>query len=70
MTDLPIGVYAQGDGDTDNEQGWQFGEEKDKEAAYLLGAKQWREDGAQVIGGCCGTTPSYIQQLSELFHTK
>ena len=68
MTDLPIGVYAQGDGDTDDEQGWQFGEEQDKEAAYLLAAKQWREDGAQVIGGCCGTTPSYIQQLAELFH--
>jgi len=67
MTDLPIGVYAQGDGMAHDEQGWQFGEEKNDEATYLLAARQWREDGALVIGGCCGTTPSYIQQLSTLF---
>lgn len=67
LTDLPIGVYAQGNGDADDDQGWQF-VEKEKQVAYLLAAKQWRQDGAQVIGGCCGTTPSYIQELSALFH--
>ena len=68
MTDLPIGVYAQGDGIAHDDQGWQFGEEKNEAAAYLLAAKQWREDGALIVGGCCGTTPSYIQQLSTHFH--
>lgn len=67
ITDLPIGVYAQGDGIADDEQGWQFDKKENDEATYLLDAKQWREDGAQVIGGCCGTTPSYVQQLSTLF---
>ena len=67
MTDCPVGVYAQGDGIADDEQGWQFDKKKNDEATYLLAAKQWREDGAQVIGGCCGTTPSYVQQLSALF---
>ena len=67
IIDLPIGVYAQGDGIADDEQGWQFDKKENDEATYLLDAKQWREDGAQVIGGCCGTTPSYVQQLSTLF---
>ena len=66
ITDFPIGAYAQGEGSTDQDQGWQwrFDEEKNKEA-YVQGAKQWAQDGAQVIGGCCGTTPSYIRQLAE-----
>jgi S-methylmethionine-dependent homocysteine/selenocysteine methylase len=68
MTDLPIGVYAQGDGIVHDDQGWQFGDEKNEAAAYLLAAKQWREDGTLIVGGCCGTTPSYIQQLSTHFH--
>ncbi len=69
MTDFPIGVYAQGDGLTDDDQGWQLIEEEEKrqEATYVLAAKQWRKDGAQVIGGCCGTTPSYIKHLSTIF---
>jgi methionine synthase I (cobalamin-dependent) len=27
-------------------------------------AAQLREDGAQVIGGCCGTTPAHIQAMA------
>ncbi len=68
MTDFPIGVYAQGDGSAEDEQGWQFVEKQHTEAAYILAAKQWKEDGAQIIGGCCGTTPSYIQKLSHVLH--
>ncbi len=32
---------------------------------YLECAKGWREQGARIIGGCCGTTPDHIQALSE-----
>lgn len=64
ITDFPIAVYAQGDGLADNDQGWRFPEEKEQEA-YVQAAKQWVLDGAQVIGGCCGTTPSYIRQVAE-----
>jgi homocysteine S-methyltransferase len=68
LTDLPIGVYAQGDGVTDDNQGWHFSDEHLHETAYLQAAQSWKQDGAQIIGGCCGTTPADIQQLADLFH--
>ncbi len=67
LTDLPISVYAQGDGVTDNNQGWHFADEHLQVTAYLQAVQLWKQDGAQVIGGCCGTTPSYIQRLVDIF---
>ena len=32
---------------------------------YLGYAKGWREQGAQIIGGCCGTRPDHIRALKE-----
>ena len=32
---------------------------------YLEYAKGWSEQGAQIIGGCCGTTPDHIRALRE-----
>jgi S-methylmethionine-dependent homocysteine/selenocysteine methylase len=32
-------------------------------ARYLEAAREWRGIGAQVIGGCCGTTPAHIHAL-------
>ena len=32
---------------------------------YLEYAKGWREQGARIIGGCCGTTPDHIRVLRE-----
>ncbi len=29
-------------------------------------AHQWVKEGAQIIGGCCGTSPNHIKALSEL----
>ena len=29
-------------------------------------AHQWIKEGAQIIGGCCGTSPNHIKALSEL----
>lgn len=65
MTDVPLSVYAQGDGAPDDKQGWGFTEEKNR-AHYVEHAKQWIEAGAQVIGGCCGTNPAYIERLREI----
>lgn len=65
LTTLPISVYAQGDGGPDDNQGWKF-TDKEKQEMYLKAAKQWQEDGAQVIGGCCGTTPEYIKKIKML----
>jgi len=33
---------------------------------YSLYAKRWRELGATIIGGCCGTTPDHIKAIKEL----
>ncbi len=32
---------------------------------YLKAALRWRKLGAQVIGGCCGTTPAHVRALRE-----
>ena len=34
-------------------------------AQYLERAKGWSEQGARIIGGCCGTTPDHIRALKE-----
>ena len=54
FTDLPLGVYPNLGYFTD--RGWRFdagvgGEE------YAEMALRWREEGAQIIGGCCGVRP-------------
>lgn len=65
ITQFPVGVYAQGDGGPDDDQGWKF-QKKDKEKTYLVSVRQWLFDGAQIIGGCCGTTPGYIKSIRAL----
>ncbi len=42
---------------------WHFTDECPPEK-YLLEARRWKDIGAGVIGGCCVTTPEYIQLLS------
>ena len=33
---------------------------------YLVEAKKWKDAGAQIIGGCCGTSVEHIKLLNEL----
>ena len=33
---------------------------------YLVEAKKWKDAGAQIIGGCCGTTVEHIKLLKKL----
>jgi len=35
-------------------------------ARYAAAVEQWLEGGAQVVGGCCGTTPDHIRALRSL----
>jgi S-methylmethionine-dependent homocysteine/selenocysteine methylase len=35
-------------------------------ARYAQAAREWRKLGAQVIGGCCGTTPEHVRALREV----
>jgi len=62
ITKYPISVYAQGDGIPNDDQGWEFIEEKNMKK-YVKFAKEWINEGAQIIGGCCGTTPDYIEKI-------
>ncbi|MBA2677418.1 MAG: homocysteine S-methyltransferase family protein [Ktedonobacteraceae bacterium] len=65
ITSLPISVYAQGDGLADIARGWKMTEERHLHT-YLQAASEWLASGAQLIGGCCGTTPDYIRALQQL----
>lgn len=65
LTKLPISVYAQGDGQPDDDQGWKF-KHQSLHAAYQAAAQQWLKDGAQLIGSCCGTTPQDTRSLQAL----
>jgi homocysteine S-methyltransferase len=65
LTSLPLSAYAQGDGGPDPKEGWQFGTEHILEH-YLQHAYEWLQAGAQVIGGCCGTGPQYVEGLKRL----
>ncbi len=65
-TGLPIGAYAQGEGHTSKTVGWDFSETHTKEEEYLEWCKKWKDLGATVIGGCCGTTPAHTKLYSQL----
>ena len=57
FTDLPLGVYPNL-GYLSN-QGWRFDTEIGAEE-YAEMALRWREEGAQIVGGCCGVGPDQI----------
>lgn len=57
FTDLPLGVYPNLGYYTD--EGWHF-ERGVGSAKYAAMALRWREEGAQIVGGCCGVGPVHI----------
>lgn len=57
FTDLPLGVYPNLGYHTD--AGWQFDPGLGPDD-YAELATEWRDEGAQIIGGCCGVTPDHI----------
>jgi S-methylmethionine-dependent homocysteine/selenocysteine methylase/SAM-dependent methyltransferase len=62
FTDLPLGVYPNlGYATAD---GWSFDKTVSGEE-YAELAAQWREEGAQIIGGCCGVRPEHIARARE-----
>lgn len=62
LTNLPIGAYAQGNGQIDDKQGW-IGGGTTAVNSYLKEVGEWVRNGVQVVGGCCGTNPKYIKAL-------
>ncbi|MBI4973329.1 homocysteine S-methyltransferase family protein [Candidatus Roizmanbacteria bacterium] len=65
LTQIPLSAHAQGDGKPEDDQGWEFTQEKSIDT-YLKAVKQWIQDGTQIIGGCCGTTPKYIKSIKAM----
>jgi S-methylmethionine-dependent homocysteine/selenocysteine methylase/SAM-dependent methyltransferase len=57
FTNLPLGVYPNL-GHLSGSR-WRFDDEIDPQA-YAELALRWREEGAQIIGGCCGVTAEHI----------
>lgn len=57
FTDLPLGVYPNLGYFSD--WGWRFDDRVGPEEYADLAAR-WREQGAQIVGGCCGTSPAHI----------
>ena len=57
---VPVGAYANA-GNPNDRIGWSAGPPGPER--YTCFAQQWRNAGASVIGGCCGTTPAHIAAL-------
>jgi len=62
FTDLPLGVYPNLGYYTS--AGWRS-EAQIGGAEYADMALRWRSEGAQIIGGCCGTRPDHIAAARE-----
>lgn len=62
-TTLPLGVYP--NVGTYRDPGWSFDDDMTP-ADYAAEAARWRDiEGAQIIGGCCGTTPEHIAAVAD-----
>jgi S-methylmethionine-dependent homocysteine/selenocysteine methylase len=62
-TSLPLGVYP--NVGTYRDPGWSF-DDTVTPADYAADAVRWRDvEGAQIVGGCCGTTPEHIAAVVE-----
>jgi S-methylmethionine-dependent homocysteine/selenocysteine methylase len=59
----PIGIYPH-IGRFDPPE-WLFTDEYPPDR-YAREARDWKQMGATVIGGCCGTTPDHIRELKRL----
>jgi len=57
FVDLPLGVYPNLGYYSD--AGWRSDLRVGPDEFARL-ALQWREEGAQIVGGCCGTTPEHL----------
>lgn len=68
-TDRPVGVYANGRGRPEPEHGWRF-EGGTSDRAYVRETRRWLEMGAQLVGGCCGTSSRTIAKLAGLLRER
>jgi S-methylmethionine-dependent homocysteine/selenocysteine methylase len=63
-TNRPVAAYAH-IGNPVPIRGWSI-YESPTPAEYAERAREWLEEGAQVVGGCCGTTPEHISAIRQV----
>jgi S-methylmethionine-dependent homocysteine/selenocysteine methylase len=61
-TRLPRGAYANAGAPDMDEGGWKFDPAWSPER-FARSAAEWVRRGAQIVGGCCGTTPDHIRAI-------
>ncbi len=61
------GLYPNGIGHPDDDLGWIFENNDDSIGKFVQACDTWHQAGIKILGGCCGTTPDYIQALSRHF---
>ena len=61
-TQLPFAVYGNVGTPESDKHGWEFTHDV-LEDEYARSALGWQREGASIIGGCCGTTPAYVQEV-------
>ena len=66
LTRLPIAVYGNIGLPESDTAGWEFTREFTEEQ-YAACALKWSRSGADIVGGCCGTTPGHIRALKKAF---
>lgn len=76
--DKPFGGYANsvnvnqiidGDDEVDNAEDLQVeNQQLINEIDYSVIVKNWIDDGATIVGGCCGTSPEHIKKISDLIN--
>ena len=59
-TDLPLGIYPNVGRFID--PGWDF-EHASSPEAFVTQARAWLENGATIVGGCCGLGPEHISAV-------
>ena len=65
LTSAPVAVYAH-IGNQRPTPGWSFAQPSVLPAEYAEYSRRWRDLGADIIGGCCGTTPAHIAAVAQL----
>jgi homocysteine S-methyltransferase len=63
---VPYGAYANA-GDRAEGMGW-GAETGTASAVYAEFARSWVQNGATIVGGCCGTGPLHVSELARIFN--
>ncbi len=66
----PFGFYANLDHHDGNHEAWSHATELPESLysphEYRLAAQSWQEQGASLLGACCGSSPEHIYELNRL----